>query len=441
MEKFDLIVRNGNCILDTGIFVKDIGISKGKIVSIADQIKEGAHQEIDASGKHVFPGIIDTQVHFREPGLTHKEDLESGSSAAVLGGVTTFLEMPNTNPATTTKKAIEEKIALAQSKSHANFGFFMGATSDNLEELKKISEIKGCCGIKIFLGSSTGNLLLFEKGPIEEIFKNTKGIIALHSENEEMLVSNSSIRDNAASAHDHPKWRNVETALSSTLRIIQIAKQCNRKVHVLHITTQEEIEFLKNNKDICTVEVTPQHLTLSAPQCYDKLGTYAQMNPPIREVHHREALWVGLKDGTVDVIGSDHAPHTKEEKDKGYPNSPSGMPGVQTIFPVLLHHYANKRLTLDEIVKFMCVNPAKLYGLNKGHIKEEYDADLTIVDLEKEVEIQDQEMLSKCGWTPFNGMKYHGEISHTIVMGKVAMQNGKINKSVLGLPVEVNKRL
>ena len=361
MEKFDLIVRNGTCVLDTGLKKLDVAIKDEKIVLIQEHITQEATKVIDASGKHIFPGIIDTQVHFREPGLTHKEDLSSGSSAAVLGGVTTFLEMPNTNPATTNDKAITEKVELAKKKSHANFGFFMGATSENLEELKKVNDIEGCCGIKIFLGSSTGNLLLFEKEPIQEIFKNTKGIIALHSENEEMLVKNKSIRDNAKTVHAHAEWRNVETALSSTIRIIQIAKECKRKVHVLHITSKEEIEFLSKNKETCTMELTPQHLTLSSPDCYDKLGTYAQMNPPIRSAEHTEGLWSGLKSGFVDVIGSDHAPHTREEKDKGYPNSPSGMPGVQTIFPVLLHHLSNDKLSILEVAKYLCFNPAKLY--------------------------------------------------------------------------------
>jgi dihydroorotase len=440
MEKFDLIVRNGLCVLESGLVKKDVAIKDGKIVEVKDSIESKATKVIDATGKHIFPGIIDTQVHFREPGLTHKEDLASGSSAAVLGGVTTFLEMPNTNPATTTKQAIQEKVNIAKSKSHANFGFFMGATSENLEELKKTKGLEGCCGIKIFLGSSTGNLLLFEKGPIEEIFKNTQGIIALHSENEEMLVKNKSIRDNATKPHAHPEWRNVETALSSTIRIIQIAKECNRRVHVLHITSKDEMEFLSENKDICTLEVTPQHLTLSSPDCYDRLGTYAQMNPPIRDKSHTDGLWEGIVNDVVDVIGSDHAPHTKEEKDKGYPNSPSGMPGVQTIFPILLHHVQEGRLTIEQVAKYMCFNPAKLYGLNKGHISAGRDGDLTIVDLSQEVTIKDEDMLSKCGWTPFHGMKYHGKIDYTVVMGQIAQENGKLNTKVFGSPVNVFER-
>lgn len=440
MEKLDLIIRGGTCVLETGQVQRDIGVLDGKITVIDDISNYSATKIIDATGKIIFPGLIDTQVHFREPGLTHKEDLASGSLAAVLGGVTTFLEMPNTTPPTTTKKAIEEKISIAKSKSLANFGFYMGGTAENLEELKKAKDIEGCCGIKIFLGSSTGNLLLYKRDKLEEIFKNTTGVIALHSENEEMLVSRKSIRDEATTAHAHPEWRNVETALSSTKRVIEIAKECKRKVHILHITTKDEIDFLAKNKEHCTVEVTPQHLTLSAPDCYDKLGTYAQMNPPIRTVDHTAGLWGALKKGVVDVIGSDHAPHTKEEKDKGYPNSPSGMPGVQTIFPMLLHHVQMGNLTIQEVAKYLCFNPSKLYGLNKGHLENGYDADITIVDMNEEVEIKDKDMASKCGWTPFDGYTYKGRIEFTIVGGNIVVENGNVNNHFHGRPIKINER-
>lgn len=440
MEKFDLIIRGGKCVLESGIKEQDLGIREGKITLLDNISNIQFDKEIDATGKHIFPGIIDTQVHFREPGLTHKEDLASGSRAAVLGGVTTFLEMPNTSPPTTTDRAISEKVELAKGKSLANFGFFMGGTAENLEELKKAKDLEGCCGIKIFLGSSTGNLLLFEEKSLREIFTQTHGIIALHSENEEMLVQRKDIRDKATKPHAHPEWRNVETALSSTKRVVGIAKECKRKVHVLHITSKEEMEFLKENKEHCTVEVTPQHLTLSSPECYDRLGTYAQMNPPIRTKENTDGLWTGLKDGVVDVIGSDHAPHSKEEKDRGYPNSPSGMPGVQTIFPVLLHHIDQGNLTIEEVAKYLCFNPSKLYGLNKGHIKTGFDADITIVDLTKEVEIKNEDMASKCGWTPFDGMKYHGQLDYTIVMGNIVVEKGQVNENYFGKPVKVNAR-
>ena len=440
MEKFDLIIKGGTCVLETGLRKSSLGVLNGEITVIEDLSKAEAIKVIDATGKHVFPGLIDTQVHFREPGLTHKEDLTSGPLSAVLGGVTTYLEMPNTTPPTTTKESILEKIEIAKSSSLANFGFYMGGTADNLEELKKAKDIEGCCGIKIFLGSSTGNLLLYKRDKLEEIFRNTTGIIALHSENEEMLVARKKIRDEATRPHAHPEWRNVETALSSTKRVIEIAKECKRKVHVLHITSKDEIDFLAENKEHCTVEVTPQHLTLSAPDCYDKLGTYAQMNPPIRTADHTAGLWGALKKGVVDVIGSDHAPHTKEEKDQGYPKSPSGMPGVQTIFPVLLHHVEMGNLSLEEVAKYLCFNPAKLYGLNKGHLKTGFDADITIVDMNERAEIKNEDMASKCGWTPFNGYTYKGKINYTIVGGNIVVEDGVVNKAHHGKPIKINQR-
>ncbi len=414
----DLLIKGGNALLPSGIEAIDIAIQNGQISAIGDLSgKYEPKKVIDATGLYILPGIIDSQVHFREPGATHKEDLTTGSRSALLGGVTTFLEMPNTNPSTTSKEALLHKVEIAKKNCVTNFGFFMGATAHNLNELKNSHEIPYCCGIKIFLGSSTGDLLLYEEKKLEEIFTQTKGVIALHSENEEMLKANISIRDNATSAHAHPQWRSVEVCLSSTKRLIEIAKRCNRKVHVLHISTQEEIEFLEDHKDICTVEVLPQHLTLNAPDCYDKLGTYAQMNPPIREKRHQDALWRGIKNGTVDIVGSDHAPHTKEEKDKGYPHSPSGMPGVQTMLPIMLDHVNNGRLSLEHMSRLLSSNPAKLYGLNKGRIELGFDGDLTIVDLKKEVTLTNEIMATKSAWTPYNGIKVKGYPTHTIISG------------------------
>jgi len=424
--EYDLLLKNGEIYLKGKLVRKDILVHQGKIVKVDDNISESALKTMDLTGKQILPGLIDSQVHFRDPGLTHKEDLETGSMAAALGGVCTFFEMPNTTPPTTDEAAILEQVEKAKRVSYVNFGFFMGATQNNLEELKKAKDIEGCCGIKIFLGSSTGSLLLYEREALLDVFKNTKGMISCHSENEDMLQENVAIRDQATTAHDHPKWRSVETALSSTKRLIGLAREAGRKVHVLHITTRDEMIFLAENKDICTVEVLPQHLTLFAPDCYDRLGTYAQMNPPIRTKEHQEGLWEGLKNGTVDVLGSDHAPHTREEKDKGYPHSPSGMPGVQTIVPLMLNHVNEGRLTLSRLMELMAEKPAELWGLNKGKIEEGRDADFTVVDLKGEFTIRNEDQASKCGWTPFNGMKIIGKPTHTIVGGVVVMQDGAI---------------
>jgi dihydroorotase len=436
MLSYDLIIKGGTLVSPSGQEHKDIAVKKGKIVKVADSIEGEASETIDAKGLHVFPGVIDSQVHFRDPGLTHKEDLATGSSSAALGGVTTFLEMPNTNPSTITDQDIAKKVAIGREKSVVNFGFFMGATADNLEELKKVDDLEGCCGIKIFLGSSTGKLLLYDDQKLLAIFKGIKSPIACHSENEERLNERLPVRDAATSAHQHPEWRDEETAFSSTQKLLELAKQAGRKVHVLHITSKKEMEFLASQKDNCTVEVTPQHLTLSAPDCYDRLGTYAQMNPPIRGEEHRKALWVGLKEGVVDVIGSDHAPHTKEEKDQPYPKSPSGMPGVQTLFPLMLNNVNKGELTLEYLSQLVCARPAEIYHLDqKGSLEEGKDADITLVDLKKKHVFQDEEQASRSGWTPFKGMEVEGMPVQTIVHGVTVMKDGKLTGQRAGQPI------
>ena len=425
---FDLILKNAMNVSSQTQKKQDVAIKDGKIAKVAELIEDEAKEVIDLTGKYLLPGVIDSQVHFREPGLVHKEDLETGSRAAALGGITTFFEMPNTNPATTTKASIEEKLEIARSKCITNYQFYVGATAENLDDLIEATKVDGCCGIKIFLGSSTGDLLLYEDEKLKDIFKNTTGMIACHSENEVMLRERLPIKEKATSPHEHPVWRDEQTALTSTQKLIGLARECNRKVHVLHITTKEEMEFLAENKDVCTVEVTPQHLTLSAPECYDNLGTYAQMNPPIRSADHTQGLWKGIQNKTVDVIGSDHAPHTREEKDKGYPNSPSGMPGVQTLLPIMLDHVNNGRLDLQHLVKLVCENPADLWDLNKGYVEVGRDADITIVDLNKTHMISNNEQASKCGWTPFHGRKITGMPIYTIVRGEIVMKNGDLLK-------------
>ncbi len=426
---YDLIVKNGTIInYNQHPLVADIAIKDAKIVEIGQDLS-GSKQILDASNLQILPGLIDTQVHFREPGLTHKEDLASGSKAAVLGGICTFFEMPNTKPATITLEKIEEKIAIAKKKSLANFAFYIGASEDNLEELLKIENLDGCCGVKIFLGSSTGDLLLYKKEVLLKIFQTIKVPIAVHSESEVRLNERLSIRDGATSVHAHYEWRDATSAIESTKMIIEIAKQAKRKVHILHISTKDEMEFLKTQKDHCTVEATPQHLTLFAPDAYDSLGTFAQMNPPIRTKDHTEGIWRGLHDGTVDVIGSDHAPHTKKEKANEYPNSPSGMPGVQTTLPLLLHHMENKRIDLNKIIELMAVNPSKIFGLNKGSIEVGKDADLTIIDLNESWMIKNEDQASKCGWTPFYGMNIKGRPKATVVSGHIAMLENQTFKA------------
>lgn len=428
--KAELVIRDVKIFQSsTDLKSGDIAFYQGKIIHTTGKYTGPFQEELFFNGAIALPGIIDSQVHFREPGPTHKEDLETGSQSAVMGGVTTFFEMPNTNPSTSTIELLTAKCQLAAKKSWANYGFFIGATKDNLGELKKAEELKGCIGVKIFLGSSTGNLLLFDTDSLLNIFSEIKMPISIHSEDEEILKERMLIFQQAKSVHAHPDWRNVESALKSTQRIVSLAREKNKKIHLLHITSQEEMEFLAGNKDICTVEVTPQHLTLFAPECYDQLGTLAQMNPPIREKRHQEALWAGIKNKTVDIIGSDHAPHTLQEKGQSYPQSPSGMPGVQTTLQIMLNHVHNGKLNLADVVRLLSQNPATIFGLkSKGKIEIGADADLTIIDLEKSWEIKNEEQKSKVNWSPFHQKKGKGQAIATIVSGKIAMKEGQLQE-------------
>ena len=434
-DNFSLVIKNGSCYIEGKLTKVDLGLLGNKIKKIG-KIELNSSRVFDATGKVVLPGIIDTQVHFREPGSTEAEDLESGSRAAILGGVTSLFEMPNTNPPTSNLIEFEKKLQLAKDRMHSNYAFYFGATPENTEQLSQLKNLKGCCGVKLFAGSSTGKLLVDKEADIEKVISNSDRVVSIHSEDEEILKVRKKLIKKG-NVHSHPDWRNTECAMSSTRRVVKIAERYNKKIHVLHVTTKEEVDFLAMHKKNVTFETTPQHLTLYAPDCYDKLGTYAQMNPPLRTKEHYDKLWVAVKNNIVDVLGSDHAPHTKENKDKEYPNSPSGMPGVQTIFPVMIDHVNNGKLSLEQLIKLMCENPCRIFGIkNKGYIKEEYDADLTIVDMNKEKVIKDEMIVSKCGWTPFNNYKVKGFPVGTIVNGNLVMSEGKVISKAQGKPLE-----
>ncbi len=434
-DNFSLILKNGSCFINGKVQKADIGILNKKIIKIGD-LDKGKSKVLDVTDKVILPGIIDTQVHFREPGSTDSEDLESGSRAAVLGGVTSLFEMPNTNPPTANLEEFEKKLQAAKNRMHSNYAFYFGATPDNIEQLAKLKDVKGCCGVKLFAGSSTGNLLVDKEADIEKVISSSDRIVSIHSEDEDIIKLRKKFIKKG-DVHSHPTWRNVECAISSTRRVVKIAERYNKRIHVLHVTTKEEVDFLAMHKKNVTFETTPQHLTIYAPDCYDKLGTYAQMNPPLRTKDHYDRLWVAIKNNIVDVLGSDHAPHLKKNKDKEYPNSPSGMPGVQTIFPIMINHVNNGKLSLKQLIDLMCENPCKIFGIkNKGFIKEGYDADLTIVDMNKEVTITNEMIASKCGWTPFHNFKVKGFPVGTIVNGNLVMQNGKILIRSKGEPLE-----
>ena len=431
----DLIIKNGACFIDGKLQKKDIGITNGKITHIENSITDSSKETLEAEQLTVLPGCIDTQVHFREPGSTDAEDLNSGSKAAIVGGITGVFEMPNTNPPTSDKKEFQNKLNLAKNRMYCNYAFYFGATSSNHSDLADLKNLEGCCGVKLFTGSSTGNLLVDKEEDIEKVFENTSKIVSVHSEDEEILNKRKKLIEKG-NVLSHPIWRSEECAISSTRKIVKIAKRLNKKAHILHVTTKEEVDFLSQNKGNITFEITPQHLTMYAPDCYNNLGSYAQMNPPIRDKSHYDRLWYAVKNDYNDTIGSDHAPHIKEKKDKKYPDSPSGMPGVQTLLPVMLNHVSNGKLKLEQLVKLVCENPAKIFGIqNKGFIKKNYDADFTIVDMNKEIQIKNENIESKCKWSPFNGETFLGTPVVTIINGEIKMKNGKILGKPSGKPI------
>ena len=433
-DKFSLIIKNGLCFVDGVLKDIDLGIIGDKIIKIGKITGENA-KVYDAKNKIILPGVIDTQVHFREPGKNNAENLESGSRAAIAGGVTSVFEMPNTNPPTSTFEEFNKKLKSAENRMFCNYAFYFGATPDNMKELSLVNSLNGCCGVKLFAGSSTGTLLVSNEKDIEKVISNSSKIISVHSEDENILNKRKKyIKEGDVSSH--PNWRNEDCALESTKRVVRIAQKHKKKIHILHVTTKQEIDFFAKNKENVTFEITPQHLTLFAPDCYDKLKTLSQMNPPIRTKDHYDKLWEAVNESLVSTIGSDHAPHTLEEKNRIYPLSPSGMPGVQTLLPVMLNHINNGKLNLNKLVKLVCENPCNLFGIkSKGYIKENYDADLTIVDMKKEVIIKNNWIESKCKWTPFNDFKVKGFPVGTIVNGKIVMENGKIVTKASGKPL------
>ena len=440
-ETFDLIVRGGEVINHAGRGFADVGVRGGKIATVGDLSQAASGDVFDARGLTVMPGVIDTQVHFREPGLEWKEDLESGSRAAVLGGVTAVFEMPNTEPTTTDGDALADKLARAKGRMHCDHAFYVGGTHENARWLGELERLPGCCGIKVFMGASTGTLLVQDDEGIEQVLRHVNRRAAFHSEDEYRLAERRPLA-RTGDWTSHPEVRDAQSAIQSTERLVRIATALGKRIHVLHVTTREEIAFLAAHKDVASVEFTPQHLTLEGPEAYERLKGYAQMNPPIRGAEHRAALWAGLASGVADVLGSDHAPHTSEEKARPYPASPSGMPGVQTLLPVMLTHVAEGRLTLERLVDLTSHGANRLFGLaDKGRLAEGYDADLTIVDLKARRTITHAQMASRVGWTPFDGMDAKGWPMATIIRGTIVMRDDEVTAPHLGAPVRFAETL
>jgi len=441
-QTFDLLLRGGTLVTHNGIALGDVGVRDGRITAIGDLAAASGGEVVDATGLHVLPGVIDTQVHFREPGNEQKENLEAGSRGAVLGGVTAVFEMPNTAPLTTNPEALADKLSRAKDRMWCEHAFYMGGTGENAEQLPELERLPGCCGVEIFMGSSTGNLLTEDDPTLRRILGAINRRCAVHAEDEPRLKERQHLAQEAADPAAHPLWRDPETALRATKRLVAIARETGARVHVLHITTADEMRFLAENKDIASVEATPQHLTLAAPDCYVELGTRAQMNPPIRDEGHRQGLWWGLDQGVVDIIGSDHAPHTLEEKAETYPASPSGMPGVQTLLPIMLDHVANGRLSLLRLMDLVCAGPVRLFGIaGKGRIAAGFDGDFTLVDLGAKRTILDQDMANVSGWTPFHGREVTGWPMATIIRGNIVMREGQLLGQAGGQPLRFAETL
>jgi dihydroorotase len=432
---FDTILKGGTVVNQDGEGVRDIGISGGRIVEIGSPGSAGAAEVIDCKGLHILPGVIDTQVHFREPGLTHKEDLETGSRSAVMGGVTAVFEMPNTDPLTIDAENFADKIKRGRHRMHCDFAFFIGGTRDNVDDLPELERAPGCAGVKVFIGSSTGALLVEDDESLRRIFNVIRRRAAFHAEDEYRLNERKHLRIEG-DPRSHPVWRDETAALMATQRLVNLARETGKRIHVLHISTKEEIEYLREHKDVASCEATPHHLTLVAPECYERLGTRAQMNPPVRDASHRTGIWRGIEQGIIDVLGSDHAPHTLEEKGKTYPASPSGMTGVQTLVPVMLDHVNAGRLSLARFVDLTSAGPARLFNIAcKGRIAAGYDADFTIVDLKRSEIITNKWVASRAGWTPYDGVKVTGWPVGTFVRGRRAMWQGELVTPSSGEPV------
>ncbi|WP_156677823.1 dihydroorotase [Sphingomonas profundi] len=433
MTTYDLILKNGSVWTPGGPTETSIGVRDGRIAGLG--VAGDAGETIDCAGLTILPGVIDSQVHFREPGLEAKEDLESGSRAAVLGGVTAVFEMPNTKPNTDSAAAVADKLARAAGRMWCDHAFYVGATNANAADLAELERMPGTAGVKIFMGASTGDLLVSEDAQLARVLASGTRRVAIHAEDEARMNARADLRV-AGDPASHPVWRDDESAMLATRRIIALARAAGRRIHILHVTTPAELEYIAGHKDIATCEVTPQHLTLAGEDAYPRLGSFAQMNPPIRSAAHRDGLWRWLNQGVPDVLGSDHAPHLRDEKAREYPASPSGMPGVQTLLPLMLDHVAHGRLTMQRLIELTSSGPQRVFGLvTKGRIAAGYDADFSIVDPAARWTVEEGWLASKCGWSPFTGMTLTGRPIGTIIRGRRVMWEGQLADAASGRPV------
>ncbi len=436
----DLWVRGGTLVDERGARPGDVWIEAGRVRAAGRDLRPPAEVPVlDAAGRLVLPGLIDPQVHFREPGLEHKEDLESGARAAVAGGVTSFMEMPNTRPSTTDPERLSDKLARAAGRAAADHAFFLGATEENADRLGDWERLPGCAGVKVFMGSSTGNLLVADDPTIERVLRSGERRVAVHSEDEPRLRERYAALGADARVEQHPDVRDVETAVRSTRRLLDLVERTRRRVHVLHLSTAEEVALVRERDlgELVTCEVTPNHLFLEAPDCYERFGSRAQMNPPVRDRRHRDALREALADGTIACIGSDHAPHTLEEKARPYPESPSGIPGVQTILGLLLTAVQDGWLTLADVVRVTCTGPADVYGIaRKGRLVPGADGDCVVVDPDERGPLPLEWLESRAGYSPYEGRELFGWPETTVLRGRIAYADRAPVAPARGRPLE-----
>lgn len=425
-ERYDIVIRGGVCVLPWGEAATDVGVRNGRIAALGVGAAD-AGEVIEAAGLHVLPGLIDPHVHLRDPGDASVESIPTGTRAAVLGGLAAVFDMPNTSPSVTGAETLAWKQGYAEQVAWCDMGIYVGATRANTQVLAGLEQEPGVCAVKVFAGSSTGDLMIEDDASLEAVMRSGRRRISFHSEDEYRLQERRPMFKVGDPYSDHAVWRDVECAFLGTRRLMALARKTGRPAHILHVSTAEELAYLKEFRDVATAELLVNHLTQWAPDVYERLGGYGVMNPPIRDRRHYDAAWMAVRDGTADTIGSDHAPHSRAAKERPWPETAAGLTGVQTLVPIMLDHVNAGRLSLARMVDLMCAGPARVYGaVGKGRLAAGYDADFTLVDMARQRRLENDWIASPCGWTPFDGMMVTGWPVATIVRGRVVMRDGEV---------------
>jgi len=434
-QHFDLVLRGGTLVLPWGEERTDVGVRAGRIAAIGDLRVVHAADEVDCRGLHVLPGLIDSHVHLREPGDAAVETIATGTKAAILGGLVAVFDMPNTNPSITGREQLDWKRGYVTGHAYCDMGLYVGAAKSNIAELAELEAQPNVCAVKVFAGSSTGDLLVEDDESLERVMRSGRRRICYHSEDEYRLQARKPGYQSGMPHRMHVEWRDVECAFLGTRRLMALARKTHRPAHILHVSTAEELDYLKDYRDVATVEVLLNHLT-QTDEAYDRLGGYAVMNPPIRDERHLRAAWAAVADGTVDTVGSDHAPHSRAAKERPWPDCAAGLTGVQTLVPLMLDHVSAGRLTLSRLADLMCAGPARVYGVvGKGRLAAGYDADFTVVDMKRQRIIEESWIVSPCGWTPFAGHRCTGWPVMTVLRGRAVMREDEVLGGPSGAPV------